>query len=539
MVQSVTKGSDLLPNQLSLALPAWLDPVVLWQSLLSTTNEIELLWAATILLLMGGLLAWLAPTERNQIRAAVVMFGFGLVAAFLSAWLLAGGRSTSSAVLRSVAFLLERAALINLAGIFIFDVLLRRLHLEVPRILRDVLLALAYITLLLTHLGRAGVNVSGIVATSAVITAVLAFSLQDTLGNILGGLALQIEKSIHVGDWIQVDRHVGRVVEIRWRQTTIETRKWDSVIIPNSHLIKSQVTIIGRRQGQPVQQRQELYFHVDARYTPHQVIAAVEGALRESPIPGAATVPPPDCVVDDFKESYIQYCARYWLVNLSSDMPTSGEVRMRIFYGLRRARIPVSIPAQRLFLTWESDRREARRTETELTRRIKTLGEITLFASLTAAEQQEVAEQLQPVAFMRGEEITKQGAEGHDLYIVTAGQAEVRISSGNGLSKTVAVLQAGDILGEMSLMTGEPRSATVIALEELQAYRLDHASFTAILTQRPELAEELSHILAQRRVELDSVREGLDAESRQRRFNVTQTDILARMRRFFSLSRQA
>src|SRR5581483_4131899 len=268
--------------------PAFLDTISLWDATTGVASEIILLWFATILIVAGGLLAWLAPAQRKQIKASVVLFGLSLAGAFLAAFFRSSGHSLPAGFLVGFASLLEGVVLINLAAVLIFDVCLGSLRVNFPRILRYLVVAVAYVTLILTYLSYKGVNVSGIVATSAVITAVIAFSLQDTLGNIMGGLALQMERTINVGDWIEVDKHVGRVVELRWRQTTIETRKWNTVIIPNSQLMKSQIVIVGRRIGEPVQQRQELYFHVDPRHTPMEVIATVEEALRSSPMHGVA-----------------------------------------------------------------------------------------------------------------------------------------------------------------------------------------------------------------------------------------------------------
>ena len=122
------------------------------------------------------------------------------------------------------------------------------LHVKPPRILRDLLLALTYIVVAITILSR-DIDLTGIVATSAVITAVIGLSFQDTLGNMMGGMALQLERTIGVGDWIKLDGYEGLVKEIRWRHTSIETRNWDTIVIPNSVLMKSQVTVLGRRQG--------------------------------------------------------------------------------------------------------------------------------------------------------------------------------------------------------------------------------------------------------------------------------------------------
>src|SRR5690606_10443581 len=109
-------------------------------------------------------------------------------------------------------------------------------------------------------------------ATSAVLTAVIGLSLQDTLGNLLGGLALQLDSSIQVGDWVKLGDVSGRVSEIRWRYTAIETRNWETVVVPNSIVMRSQVTVLGRRRGSPLQWRRWVHFQVDFRTPPNDVI---------------------------------------------------------------------------------------------------------------------------------------------------------------------------------------------------------------------------------------------------------------------------
>ena len=132
--------------------------------------------------------------------------------------------------------------------------------------------------------------------------------------------------------------------------------------------------------------------------------------------------------------------------------------------------------------------------------------------------------------------MTRQGAEAHWLYIIKTGEAEVRVvADGTGLSEKVATLPAGAFFGEMGLMTGEPRTATVIATTDTECYRLDKEAFHDILRKRPEIAEDISLILARRRVELDGVREGLNEEAMRRRLHHTQHEFLNRIRSFFKL----
>ena len=136
--------------------------------------------------------------------------------------------------------------------------------------------------------------------------------------------------------------------------------------------------------------------------------------------------------------------------------------------------------------------------------------------------------------FVSGEALTKQGAEAHWLYIIIEGKAEVNVAV-DGRSERVASIGEGDFFGEMGMMTGEPRRATVAALTDMLCYRLDKGSFQEIIKRRPEIAEDISHVLARRGVELEAVREELSEEAKRLRMNKAQTDLLDRIREFFRL----
>jgi small-conductance mechanosensitive channel/CRP-like cAMP-binding protein len=437
---------------------------------------------------------------------------------------------------RFIGLLLLTVAVINVAGMLLFDVLLTAIRLRPPAIVSDLLVAIAYLAGAISLLSLIGVNLTGIVATSAVVTAVLGFSLQDTLGNVMGGMAVQLDRSIKVGDWIHVGDTEGRVTTIRWRHTAIETRNWDTVLIPNSILTKATVTVIGRRIGQPVQHRQWVYFNVDFRHAPNTVIDAVEAALHAEAIPNVARDPAPNCILMEFKESYGSYAVRYWLTDIGPNDLTNSHVHAVIYAALKRAGISLSIPAQSLFITEEDTSRRDRKEGQEMTLRVEALRRIDLFTPLTDEERHELAGRLRNAPFARGETIMRQGARGDWLYILVRGQAEVRIASDDGqATRQVASLKPGDFFGEMGLMTGGERTASVVALTDVACYRLDKHEFVDILMRRPEIAEEIARILAHRRAELDTVREGLNEDARRQREQGAQTDLLKRIRRFFDI----
>jgi CRP-like cAMP-binding protein len=353
----------------------------------------------------------------------------------------------------------------------------------------------------------------------------------------MGGLALQLDNSIQVGDWIKVGAEInGRVTEIRWRYTAIETRNWETIIVPNSQLMKGQVTVCGRRAGRDPRWRRWVYFNVDFRFEPPDVLQAVNEALQGKPIERVAADPPPHCILMDLHESYGRYAVRYWLTDLASDDPTDSVVRTRIFFALKRAGIPLSIPAHAIFMTEDSSERRDQKREADRGRRLEALAHVDLFSGLSDEDRATLAEGLRYAPFTRGETVTRQGAEAHWLYMIAEGEVSVQVAVEGGLEREVARLRTGNFFGEMSLMTGEARSATVVALSEVECYRLDKATFQLIIHKRPELAEVMAGILARRKVQLAAVREGLDQEAQSRRLAAAKHDLLGKIRDFFGLA---
>ena len=115
-----------------------------------------------------------------------------------------------------------------------------------PQILAEVLMALVLVVFAFWRMTAVGVNLAGIVTTSAVVTGVLAFSLQETLGNLWGGIQLQLDNTCRIGDWIRVDTVMGQVVDIRWRYIAVATNNGETVIIPNGSS-EGKVMVVSRR----------------------------------------------------------------------------------------------------------------------------------------------------------------------------------------------------------------------------------------------------------------------------------------------------
>ena len=485
------------------------------------------------LLIAAVLLRLCGKAGAASIARAASLFLVCAASAAMADYLSAAG--AVAAPLRWAAIFGAGLAAIRLGAIALFWVILPAIRVRSAKIVEDVSLAGASVVWLFVWLRANNVEVTGLIATSAVVTAVLGFSLQDTLGNILGGMAIQCDQSVRVGDWIRVDDVVGRVKEVRWRYTAIETRNWETAVIPNGTLVKNRFLVLGQRQDQPVQWRRWIWFNVDFRFGPTRVVDCVQRALVEAEIPRVAVNPAPQCVLMDFTESCARYAVRYWLTDLSADDATDSEVRTHIYFALERAGIPLAIPAQAVFVTEETAERKVRKEEQTLARRLASLRHVELFRGLDQAELEEVARRLVPAPFTAGDVMTRQGAEAHWLYVIVDGRAEILLRDADGRQSRVAELDPGSFFGEMALMTGEPRAATVIARTDVDCFRLDKESFQEIIHRRPAMLDDISRVLASRRAGLEAALENMDAEARAEKLDNAHRDILSRVRRFFNL----
>jgi small-conductance mechanosensitive channel/CRP-like cAMP-binding protein len=486
-----------------------------------------------ILVALGGT-RLLTRVGWSKLRLPIALLGLYLLAVPITALLHAHGSPAVGGV-RLIALVLATVSVIVSVGTLLFGAVGPRLRLVVPTIVADVLVAVASVVAVFVLASRSGFDLSGLIATSAVLTAVIGLALQDTLSNIAAGLALQVDGSIQVDDWIKVGDLNGRVAEMRWRFAAIETRNWETILVPNSTLVKNQVLVLGRRTGKPLQWRRWVFFNVDFRYSPCQVIDSVTEALRSAPIENVAPEPPPNCILMDVADSYCRFAVRYWLTDLTHDDPTDSVFRTRVYFALKRLGVSLAIPAQAVFVTTDTNERRQDKAERELRQRHAALGKIDLFATLSEQERELLASGMRHAPFAAGEPLTRQGAKANWLYVIVSGTASVRVAR-DGAEREVSTLGAGDFFGEMGLLTGEPRTATVVAQSDVDCYRVGKEQFQELLQKRPRLAEEVARVLARRRVGLDATREDLDAKDEHARVSMAASELVKRMRGFFGLN---
>jgi CRP-like cAMP-binding protein len=343
-----------------------------------------------------------------------------------------------------------------------------------------------------------------------------------------------MDDSIRPGDWLRFGDATGRVVEVRWRQTTIETRNWETVVIPNAQLAKNPFVVLGRRVGAPIQWRRWIHFNVDFRHRPNDVIRVVDAALVRAPIEGVAREPAAHCVHMDMRESFNSYAARYYLTDLARDDPTDSLVRTRVILALERAGIALTMPAHAVVLTQETAERKVEKARAADERGVAALRATEIFATLTDAEIHELSEGLRFSPFAAGETLTRQGDVGHDLYLVESGRVSVRVTL-DGQVREIAVIEPGQFFGERSLMTGDARSATTVALGDVVCWRLAKPDLETLIKRRPQLADEIGETLARRAAALDAARQELSLAAQARALDADRRQLTSKIRSFFGL----
>jgi small-conductance mechanosensitive channel/CRP-like cAMP-binding protein len=407
-----------------------------------------------------------------------------------------------------------------------------RLKRPLPRIIGDIVQALIYFGVGFVTFREAGVALGSLLATSALLTAVIGLSLQETLGNLFAGLAIQIQRPFQIGDWIQVegtpDSAIGRVIEINWRATKILTNDEVEIIFPNGLLAKS--AIRNYTEPTPISRR---IVSVQGPYAlpPHQMETALIEAARGCP--GVVADPAPTTWVSQFTDRGIEYALVYFIDDFERRPVIDAAVRRRLWYALKRAGISVPLPARdvRLHETAESPERQR---DLEISREQQREQMLRTVDFLKVLPEQAVA-QLARASTVRpysaGEDIIRQGDEGTDLFILQSGAAAVLVGQEGAQPVGIARLGPGGVFGEMSLATGERRSATVRALGPCELIVVGHAPFREVLEQNPELAQRISEVLASRQAEIDQARSALGVDYRA----ASSSALLSKILRFFSL----
>lgn len=468
------------------------------------TSTARLIWPILLATLGGVIFAWdpnLDPWDHSLPALVIGNFrnGAGAVSLLALAWF--GKRLFDLVMLRAIGGDSAR----------------------VPRLLNDlvgfVLFVLATVASFawIFHL-----PVAGLVTASSVVVAVTGFALRDIIGDIFSGIALNIERPYGLGDWLELEggSPVGRVIEINWRATRMITQDGILVVVPNGRIAKSRFQNYNQLH---TSFRATLPVMVDYDVPVERALRVLHAAVKGAPDILAA--PAPDVLAEAYTERGIRYAVRFWVPDWERMTLCRSQVAASVHRHLRLAGI--ALPHARQDITFS----RAREVTDDRQRRVALLGQVAMFEALPGDVLGRLAEDMLVRCATAGDDVVIAGEDGRSLFVLVEGLLEVRDGAGGALAR----LGPGDVFGEMSLLTGAPRSATVAAVTEATLFEITDDQLRPILQARPELAASLGAIVAER--QQANYAQTLVMAAGEAEHDAAKSSLLARIRDFFGLVR--
>jgi small-conductance mechanosensitive channel/CRP-like cAMP-binding protein len=374
-------------------------------------------------------------------------------------------------------------------------------------IVRGLLIAGAFVIVLRYTLG---VNVSPVLGASALVTAVVGFALQGVLGNLLAGMSLHVVRSVVPSDWVAIGDIEGEVIQTNWRETRLRTIAGHTIIVPNSTVAAATIHNMTR----PTPLRRHRVF-VGASYSdaPAEVLAALMASALA--VPEVLREPAPSAFLTEYKDFGINYVLRFWTNRFYDRTAVEGDVMRMVWYQFKRKGIEIPFPmSDKLlndFMEVVYDQRRKPPEETEVRRMRSDLFRSDFLSRLLADEKgtlllkeddlTEVARLARRVRFTRGETVFRQGDPGETCCVVVWGKVHGRVEYQDAAQANEFDLGPGSLFGEMSLVTGLPRTATILAQEEVELIEISKDAFTKLLSLREDIPQILARLVADRAVQ--------------------------------------
>jgi small-conductance mechanosensitive channel/CRP-like cAMP-binding protein len=374
------------------------------------------------------------------------------------------------------------------------------------------------------------INVTSLIATTTVLTAIIGLALQSTLTNILAGLTIHLEKPLKQGDWISAGGYEGRVMDISIRSTRIMTNENNEVFIPNSKVLGE--AVVNYSLPDTVQVR-TLTVGVSYSVPPNKVRTAILEVL--SVVPRVLKFPAPVVRVVNYGDFAIQFEIRYPISDFAAHAEIGAEIMNLLWYKFKRSEIEIPYPVRSIQIkqmTPEVLRVDQERRADEI---FGMMENVEIFSPLSKTELKDLVAHVSVKTYAVGEMPVRQGEPGDSFYIIKGGRVDVIVEKSTGERAVVATLGPGNFFGEMSLLTGAVRTASIDVKEDAEFIVIEKESFGSTLAQNPAIAESLSRILAERQAGLHAGWERLDTAALERRKMDASGQMLSKIREFFGL----
>lgn len=360
----------------------------------------------------------------------------------------------------------------------------------------------------------------GIITTSGVVVAVIGFALRNIISDLFSGIALSVEAPYRIGDWIETAEGCsGRVTEVSWRATRLVTRDGIIQVVPNGLVAAHRLNNYGAAGSYRVVLRLPLSATLPPDRARRVLLAGALDAGRS--LPDLA----PDVILQEVSDGAAIWLVRFHAPDYGREAACRDAVAAAVLRALHHAGLEVARPGRALQV-------ERRGRLPARPRRDALLRQVPLFRSFLAAERSELEQHMEERVLPRGAVVVREGEAADSLFILAEGALDVQLERA-GANIALDRMVPGDIFGEMSLLTGQPRSATIVAATDAVVFEIGKRHLDPILQRRPELAEALAALMARRQARnAEGDRHPLPPETADPH---GEADLLGRLRTFFRL----
>jgi small-conductance mechanosensitive channel/CRP-like cAMP-binding protein len=468
--------------------------------------------------------------RRAGVQLGVVFRLFCLIIAFYAAIAVYGVDAPWRYHIGAAAILLSTALVVALVNRYVWDFYFeKKRQTPIPNFLREVVggfIFLIVLLLILSYGYHAETQLKGLLAGSGLVAIILGFAGQNLFAGIIGGISIQINRPYKVGDWLKVGDTYGEVREINWRSTRLCTNDQIYLDIPNNEMVSHQIVNL----HYPTETHaMRVRVGIDYNVPPNRVKDVLGRAAQKAK--NVLPNPPVRVYLVDFSDYAMTYEIKFFMGNHSRINETNDSIRTNVWYELKRQGISIPLPTRTLHV----ERKKATRVQEDQAEAFSILRGEPLFDCLTEDQLSQMVNQARLKLFGRGEPVIEEGAAGDSMFVMLRGAANVLVSK-NGSKIQVAKLSAGDCFGEMSLLTGEPRSATVRADGDCYVMEIGKPVMAEVLSSAPSCMEQLSQLLAQRRMETEGIlKEASGTDDHALTERQYTANFLNRLRTFFQL----
>ncbi len=395
---------------------------------------------------------------------------------------------------------------------------------EISSLVRTVLSIVIYIVsfFIIFQSQYPSVQLAPLFTGSTIIGIVVGLALQDTLGNLFAGIALQADQPFQVGDVVTISNRGSGVIEsVSWRGVKIRTFHNKLLVMSNAVMGKETIEVAPRDNLNA----RVVFFNTVYSCSPATTIQSVREAVRQ--VENVSQKIRPIVRIRNLGESGLEWEVKYWADDYAKYSETDALIRQRIWYVLSREKISFPFPTRTVHMASgiaEATPVEFVNTATEH------LQHVPIFAPLAEYELEKLAHASNLRVFAPGEAIVRKGQEGHSMFVITRGAVKVQIPA-DGVEKTINTLRANDFFGEMSLLTGQPRTANVVAEEETEVLQIKKSAIKPLFEDNPALMESICKIVEERRELLKTDEKVQDASAGN-----NDRGVLSSIRKFFGMT---